>query len=131
MGVKRLLRMWFIPGVPQVLQITLRCVHGRNFFDAFGGIRRKNCGFAVDTGVRQPRLRRRYQAAGVFQPLLMREHSDDGTRGIEKHEGRKQRFGPHFIGIHQLWNRKLLDRFVTSVGQGTVGGAEIDPDDGF
>ena len=139
--------------MPQVLQVAARGFEGRDLLHAFGSAEGQQRGHAVHAGVRKPRLGRGDQPPGILDPALLCQLAGDERAGLipgqgdgsgreigragQVEERRQQVFVAHFTGIHQLRNTHQLHvgrcesvgiRPDLGVGQGGVGGAQIDAD---
>ncbi len=151
--VERGFGMFRFPGVAEVFEIELRGFDGREFFDAFGRVERKEGRGAVDAGVGEPAFGGGDEAGGGFGAAALGESAGDfigvapgegggaggkivGAGDIE--EGGEQGFVANFAGIDELGDGEEIDRRgfegVGGVGgggegEGGIGGAEVDADD--
>ena len=79
--------MLVIPGVADVLEVAREAADGRDLADAFRRGDRQQRGGAIDAGMREPRLGRRDQPAGVLRAALLRELADDVRRRFVPRQG--------------------------------------------
>ncbi len=142
-----------IPGVAKVLQIAARGFYGRELLHALGGAPGENRAGAIDAGLREPTLRRRDEAARVFDAAFLRQAADQVARlrvpgkrqrafgeiqraGQVERRG-QQRFLAQLAGVYQLRDRRqrhgrqrksVSRRAGIRVGERAVGGAQVDAD---